>query len=642
MAPRKLRLRYEGCIADKLVDKLSYEGEPQTREQLLELTKSMMDQLMQTIPGVPILAEHGQFSGPTEIGKVDRCFYDDKGRAMIHFYLHDSEPGRMAHAALKANLLKGLSLSHNRKTMQAGEVSLCLKGARDNTEVTASEWVRASKSKPKKNNREGTQVSLKLGDLVRLIAPSETANTEEEQDLTTRVLNVPVKPLEAFVSEPAEPEPEPKPATETETESEPGDKRTAPMERDNQGQAKRAKLAPGQGQAQVQSQQQLQTPAPSQAQMPVGYSNPAQTAYMMEQAKAFQQAMATGQDPVIPQAPTQAQQQASYDQLVAQSGVQPGAQPVSVAVQGGTAGAAPAAPQQLAQGNQDAGVQDMEISEDVSEEELVKRWAQQRGALSTKGKSKIITALATAKRDAATNQRQIAELQKQLVEARKLSEQTRQEAKGTADTFANLLIPLMNQMLKNQGGVDQQTQQALKSYDMSKPAAGFVKALQPALVRASAAYNEQQALIHQVSQSNMDPQLQKSLQLYSAFTVPEMAPQQQQVVYQPPPPQPQPQHQAALAPSSVYNYQQPQPQPQPQQHSVNFPYRPQAQAQPQPQAQPVMVQASSAYSSGAAGQASAPRTEDNLDSMLSDVKSNSLMFRESKSLHEKMNRRQPF
>jgi len=127
-------MAYTGTIVLQPPDALTYEGEPRTRAQQLELTRAQTDVLLQRLVGRPMHTEHDP---SVPVGRVTRAFYDAQGNACVSFEL----AGRPAVVDSTRRLiadgwLRGLSLSHHRDTLEPTEVSLCFNGARAGTGLT--------------------------------------------------------------------------------------------------------------------------------------------------------------------------------------------------------------------------------------------------------------------------------------------------------------------------------------------------------------------------------------------------------------------------------------------------------------------------------------------------------------------------
>lgn len=120
---------YRGRITTKLRDALSFVGQPQTREQQLELTQNDMTAMWNKLAGIDIKNEHGEIT----IGKVLRPVVGQDGSVDIVFELNDSQPAQFTYELLKKNQMKGLSLAHNRNTREPIEVSIVWQGAREGT-----------------------------------------------------------------------------------------------------------------------------------------------------------------------------------------------------------------------------------------------------------------------------------------------------------------------------------------------------------------------------------------------------------------------------------------------------------------------------------------------------------------------------
>lgn len=137
------KIHYRGRVVHRAKDRASFHGEPQTKEQLYELTKDQISTILQQIHGIPVLFEHGAL-GTVPIGEIVNASVSSDGSGDVTFRLLDTEAGQLSANLIEKCGIKGLSLSHNRKTLEPVEVSLCIQGARPNTGITGADIVQAS------------------------------------------------------------------------------------------------------------------------------------------------------------------------------------------------------------------------------------------------------------------------------------------------------------------------------------------------------------------------------------------------------------------------------------------------------------------------------------------------------------------
>ena len=139
------RRHYKGCIAFKPPRTLSYVGEPNTREQLYEISQQQLQVMFEKMKGLPLCTEHND----SAIGTVTRAYFDVEGSAMVDFELFDNEIGASAAELIGQNIMRGLSLKHNRLTNEPLEVSLCYQGARPNTWIVEASSLNSAKKLPR-------------------------------------------------------------------------------------------------------------------------------------------------------------------------------------------------------------------------------------------------------------------------------------------------------------------------------------------------------------------------------------------------------------------------------------------------------------------------------------------------------------
>jgi hypothetical protein len=121
--------RYRGRIACNLQDVLSYQGDPATRAQELELTRDQMVQMWDKMIGLPIMSEHGDVA----IGRVLKPTIHADGSVGIEYEMDDTPAAKFIGDLIDGGHMKGLSLKHNRLTLEPIEVSVVWVGARENT-----------------------------------------------------------------------------------------------------------------------------------------------------------------------------------------------------------------------------------------------------------------------------------------------------------------------------------------------------------------------------------------------------------------------------------------------------------------------------------------------------------------------------
>lgn len=127
-------MKYEGIIVLQPPATHSYIGEPEVgTPEWFELTQDEINQMMSQMAGIPLIIEHAD--DPTEIGKVEKAYMKD-GNACVQISLHDSDVGEIGKQLIEGSSHRGLSLSHERKTLKPVDLSICRKGARPGTWIT--------------------------------------------------------------------------------------------------------------------------------------------------------------------------------------------------------------------------------------------------------------------------------------------------------------------------------------------------------------------------------------------------------------------------------------------------------------------------------------------------------------------------
>lgn len=136
---------WSGHIIKNFVDKLSYEGEPTTRQQALEMTRDMGSRCALNLIGVPVLEEHGVHGGASSkpVGKIVRASMGE-GDISVDLRIFKSPDGQDIERRILEGELGQLSLCHNRDTMMPKEVSLVKRGARPSTFINQARLISAS------------------------------------------------------------------------------------------------------------------------------------------------------------------------------------------------------------------------------------------------------------------------------------------------------------------------------------------------------------------------------------------------------------------------------------------------------------------------------------------------------------------
>ena len=127
--------RFRARLAWNLPDNLTFKGEPRTRKQQLELTKEKaLDMMFNSGSDIPIIVRHGK-EGFNRHGTAT-TYMDPDGSWWVVLTMDDSLKGTAdVIQRVVAGELKEVSLGHDPETNRAMEVSLVLKGARQNTHI---------------------------------------------------------------------------------------------------------------------------------------------------------------------------------------------------------------------------------------------------------------------------------------------------------------------------------------------------------------------------------------------------------------------------------------------------------------------------------------------------------------------------
>jgi hypothetical protein len=139
--------KYEGIVVFNPPTTRSFSGPavPGT-DAWYELTVQDLEFMLPQCVGKPIRTEHGT----SEVGAITHAFFTPDGHAAIQFTFHDSDIGQQAAMLVDTKLMTGLSLCHEADSKNVKEVSICMRGARPNTGITAD--ITAPGHKPVESN----------------------------------------------------------------------------------------------------------------------------------------------------------------------------------------------------------------------------------------------------------------------------------------------------------------------------------------------------------------------------------------------------------------------------------------------------------------------------------------------------------
>lgn len=132
--------RYYGCICRKAVERLSwpdaYEWNMLSREQQGELTKGQVRKMQASLNHKPVYTEHPEDGYKVKVGEVVHNYLTEDDAWYVVLEINDGHPaGVDLLKRIKANELKGLSLSHDTSTLEADEVSVVKEGFRLGTGI---------------------------------------------------------------------------------------------------------------------------------------------------------------------------------------------------------------------------------------------------------------------------------------------------------------------------------------------------------------------------------------------------------------------------------------------------------------------------------------------------------------------------
>jgi len=101
-------------------------------DEWFSLSRDQLSIILPRCNNVPLRTEHGR----AVVGTVNDGFFNSSGDACIRFGFNGDPAGCQAKSLVDSGLMRGLSLCHSRADLTVREVSICFKGARDNTGIT--------------------------------------------------------------------------------------------------------------------------------------------------------------------------------------------------------------------------------------------------------------------------------------------------------------------------------------------------------------------------------------------------------------------------------------------------------------------------------------------------------------------------
>lgn len=162
------KLRFTGVLVPRPPRSRSFQGEPQTLEQFYELSEDDIRELWPRLSNLPIRYNHHDRA---VLGHVVRPFRAENGDVCVELELNDSLAARALAPHIVKGVFRGLSLKHNRHSLEPLEVSICDKGARDGSWLTEQSVLRGDKVHTSRLPvQRGTVVQASFHELQRELA----------------------------------------------------------------------------------------------------------------------------------------------------------------------------------------------------------------------------------------------------------------------------------------------------------------------------------------------------------------------------------------------------------------------------------------------------------------------------------------
>ena len=125
--------RFVGKIYSSVPESKSFDGPVRDIKQHYEMSKAELQRCISKLKGKPMLFEHGG----KPFGFVRRAWIDTDNDCYVEFVVNTAtDGGKNAIKGIRSGAMDGLSLKHNRGTLEPVEVSLCFAGAREGTGIT--------------------------------------------------------------------------------------------------------------------------------------------------------------------------------------------------------------------------------------------------------------------------------------------------------------------------------------------------------------------------------------------------------------------------------------------------------------------------------------------------------------------------
>lgn len=123
--------RFRGVIVRRPPEQHTVPWPPRNAADAYDITRAEAEAVRQQLAGKPVNVFHRELA--TEVGTIDRGYWDAQGNLCVEFSLNPSSTAQMIYPDILNGLKRGLSLQHNWRTLEAKEVSLTDIGARDGT-----------------------------------------------------------------------------------------------------------------------------------------------------------------------------------------------------------------------------------------------------------------------------------------------------------------------------------------------------------------------------------------------------------------------------------------------------------------------------------------------------------------------------
>jgi len=126
------RKRYKGIICPQLLKSYSYLRQPETEEQMYELTWSDYHDMKHALDGKPIRVAHNEYG----VGQIMRNWATEDGQWWVEFELDEGDPSAdFMKRQVDSGTLNALSLKHHHIDKDPYEVSLVFEPGRDGSTI---------------------------------------------------------------------------------------------------------------------------------------------------------------------------------------------------------------------------------------------------------------------------------------------------------------------------------------------------------------------------------------------------------------------------------------------------------------------------------------------------------------------------